>query len=197
NVGDQREVHEHGIFASHVISQLTDRLQERQTFDVADRSADLDDGHIHVLRNAADRTLDLVRDVGNHLDGFAEEFSLAFFFDHGLVNLPCGRVVVSRQAHIGEALVVSQVEVRLCAVVGDVDLSMLKRAHGSGVDIDIRIQFEEVDLESAGLQQAAYGSAGKPLAEGGQNSACDKYVLHVFPSVAARRATTDSGNKVK
>ncbi len=56
-----------------------------------------------------------------------------------------------------EALVVTQVEVGLAAVFGDVDLAVLKRAHRAGVDVDVRVELDEGDVEAAVLE------AGRPI----------------------------------
>ena len=55
----------------------------------------------------------------------------------------------------GEALVVAEVEVGLGAVVGDEDLAVLERAHRARVDVDVRVELQERDLEAAVLEQRA------------------------------------------
>ena len=42
---------------------------------------------------------------------------------------------------MGEPLVMAQVEVGFRAVVGDVNLAVLVRAHRPRVDVDVRIEF--------------------------------------------------------
>ena len=42
---------------------------------------------------------------------------------------------------VGEPLVMPQVQVGLRAVVRDVDLAVLVRAHGPRVDVDVRVEF--------------------------------------------------------
>ena len=80
------------IVAADVLPELPDRLEERQALDVADRAADLDEHDVHVAGAAADRVLDLVGDVRNHLDGAAEIVAAALLLDDALVNL-AGRPV--------------------------------------------------------------------------------------------------------
>ena len=45
------------------------------------------------------------------------------------------------ERRVREALVVAQVEIGLGAVVGDEDFAVLERAHGAGIDVQIRIEF--------------------------------------------------------
>ena len=49
----EREVDEERVLAADVVAELTDRLEERQRLDVADRAADFDDHHVGLRREAA------------------------------------------------------------------------------------------------------------------------------------------------
>ena len=77
-----------------------------------------------------------------HLHSLAEVFSLALFGNDSLVNLAGGDVVVARQSRIYESFVVSEVKVRLPAVVEHEDLAVLERGHGAGVDVDVRVDLD-------------------------------------------------------
>src|SRR6185312_3735703 len=63
------------------------------------------------------------------------------------------------------ALVVAEVEVGLAAVVGDEHLAVLERVHGSGVDVDVRVELLHRDPETPGLEEAPEGGCGAALAE--------------------------------
>ena len=75
------------------------------------------------------RVLDLVGDVRNDLHGPAEVVAAPLLLDDRQVDLAGRPVVVARRDRVGEPLVVAEVEVGLGAVVGDVDLAVLVRAH--------------------------------------------------------------------
>src|SRR5262245_23253582 len=81
--GHQRQMDEGGVVASDLIAHLADGFEEGKRFDVAHRAADLDDHHVHSVRNGLDRVLDLVRDVRDHLDGLAQVIAAALFLDYG------------------------------------------------------------------------------------------------------------------
>src|SRR6202044_3326278 len=66
---------------------------------------------------------------------------------------------------VGEALVVAEVEVGLGAVIGDEDLAVLERAHGAGIDVQVRVKLHEIDLDSAGFEQAADRCCREPFSE--------------------------------
>ena len=57
------------VLAALLEPELTDRLQKRETLDIADGTADLGDEHVDVVLRRADAVLDLVRDVRDDLHG--------------------------------------------------------------------------------------------------------------------------------
>ncbi len=159
--GMRRDVDEAGIVAAEVLAHLADGFEEREGFDVAYGAADFDDGYVGVGCDFAHGVFDLVGDVGDDLDGFAEVVAASFLGNDLFINTPGGEVVVSGEAGVGEALVVAEVEVGLGAVVGDEDFAVLEGRHGAGVDVEVGVKLHEVDAESAGLEQAADGGCGE------------------------------------
>ena len=49
----------------------------------------------------------------------------------------------------------AEVEIRLRAVLGHIDLAVLIRAHRSGIDVDVRVEFLRGDLQPARLEKSA------------------------------------------
>src|SRR5690606_14655831 len=137
-------------------------------------AADLDQGHVEALGGGVDAALDLVGDVRDHLHGGAEVVAAALLADHRLVDLAGGDRVPAGQADIDEPLVVAQVQVGLGAVVGDVDLAVLERAHRARVDVDVRIQLHHRHPESPGLQDRGQRGRGDALAKRGHHAAGDE-----------------------
>lgn len=86
--------------------------------------------------------------------------------------------MIARETHAQEALVVAEVEVGLAAIVEDVCLAVLEGAHGPGVDVQVRIDLDGGDAESATLEHPAHGGDGHALAEAGDDPAGDDDVLH-------------------
>jgi hypothetical protein len=151
----ERQVDVDDVVLADVLLELAHGLEERQALDVAHGAPDLHDHHVHVLGDAADRGLDLVRDVGNHLHGPPEVVPPALLFDHRPVHLARGDVVVAAHPRRGEALVVPEVEVRLAAVVGDVDLAVLIGAHRPGVHVDVRVHLLQGHTEAPAIRGAS------------------------------------------
>ena len=126
-VRHQRQVHEDGVLATHVRAELTNRFQEGERLDITDRAADLRDHHVVVRGEPADRALDLVGDVRDDLHGGTEVVAASFLRDHRLIDTPGGDVVRLGERLVDEALVVSEIQIGLGAVIGDENLSMLER----------------------------------------------------------------------
>ena len=100
-----------------VDGELTDRLEERSDFDIADRAADLGDDEVDVgrLGHQPDARLDLVGDVRHDLDGGPEVVAAALPADHRVVDAARGDVRRAARVRIGEALVMAEVKVRFSA----------------------------------------------------------------------------------
>ena len=179
NVRHQCHVDVHGVASAHFGDELADCLQERCALDVAHCAADLGDDHIGVglLAHPIDALLDLVGDVGDDLNGAAQIVAAALLVQNRPVYLTGGDVVVDGKTLINESLIVSQIQVSLCAVVGDKDLTVLVGAHGAGIHVDIGIKLLDGDLVATSLEQAAQRSGGDTLTQTGDNASGDKYIL--------------------
>ena len=180
----QRDVDEERVLTAKFLAHLADGFDERQGLDVADRAADFDDGHVDFLRHLLHGSLDFVGDVRDDLHGLAEVVAAALLGDDLLVDAAGGPVIVARQAGVGEAFVVAEVEVGFGAIVGDEDFAVLEGRHGARIDVQIRVELHEVDLEPAAFEQAADGSCRQSLAQRRHNSARHEDVLCRHPFLA-------------
>src|SRR4051794_20850938 len=188
----QRHVDEHAAVTALVDLELAQSLEERQRLDVADGAADLGDDELHVLRvsDELDAALDLVGDVRNHLDGVAQIVAAALAADDRVVDRAGGDVRAARGVHVGEALVVAQVEVGLGAVLGDEDLAVLERRHRARVDIDVRVELLERDLVTTGDEESADRCGGDSLPQRGDHPA--GYEDEARRRTAIRHATSQT-----
>src|SRR3954447_14332607 len=173
----QRQVDVERVVPSDVLPQLTNGLEIRLAPEVADRAADLDEDNVNPLRHGADRILDLVGDMRDHLHGPAEIFAPALLLDHRQIHLPGGPVVVPGRYLVGEPLVMSQVEVRLSPVVGDEHFAVLVRAHRARIDVDVGVEFLQRDLVAVTFEQRADRRGGESLAERRHDAAGNEDVL--------------------
>jgi len=67
-----------------------------------------------------------------------------------------------------------EVEVRLGAVLGDEHLAVLVRRHRPRIDVDVRVELLQLDVEPAGHQEATDRGGGDSLAERGHHPARDE-----------------------
>ena len=129
----------------------------------------------------AERGLDLIGDVRNHLHGLAQIIAAPFLGRDGFVDSAGGPVVFAGQLGVGEAFVVAKIEIRLGAVIGDVHFAVLVRAHGARIDVQIGIAFLESDSETTAFEQAANRRRCYALAQGGYNATGNKNILRPHP----------------
>ena len=165
------------VLEAHLGPHLPDGLQEGQGLDVTHGAADLGDNHVRRVSLAGDKediALNLVGDVGDDLDGRAQIFAPALPVDDGLVHPPGGHVGGLGQALVHKALVVAQIQVGLRAVVGDKDFAVLIGVHGSGVNVDVRVELLDGYPQSAALEQPAQRGSGDTLAQGRHHAAGDE-----------------------
>ena len=139
---DQCEVDEHAATPADIDGELADRLQERQRLDVPDGAADLGHHEVDVARlcDQGDALLDLICDVWHYLDGAPQVVAAALAADHSVIDPSGGDVGGAGGVGVGEALVVTEVEVGLGAVLGDKHLPMLVGRHRARVDVDIGVK---------------------------------------------------------
>jgi hypothetical protein len=148
------------VVAAEFDAELADGLEERQRLDVTDRAADLHHADVGIARAEHDAALDLVGDVRDDLHGRPEIVATTFLRDDALVDAARREIAVPTRGRAHEALVVAEVEIRLRAVVGDEHFAVLERAHGARVHVDVRIELDHGDLETAAFENGAQRSGG-------------------------------------
>ena len=155
----ERQVDEAGVVAAHAEGHLADGLDERQGLNVADRTADFNDGHVGLAVKGAggaalDELLNFVRDVRDHLNGLAEVFAATFLAKHALVDLTRREVVGLVHLRGDEAFVVTEVEVGFRPVFRHKNFTVLERRHRARVDVDIRIELDHGHLQTTRFQNS-------------------------------------------
>src|SRR5262245_60540735 len=131
DIGQPGHMDEEHVLAADFIAELPQGFKEWLRLDIADCPADLNDHHVcaSLFCDSRDSTLDLVCDVRDHLNRPTEEITAAFLANDFCINLSTCKVAGTAQADVNESFVVTQIEVRFCAVIQNVNLSMLVWAH--------------------------------------------------------------------
>lgn len=164
-IGNKGKVDEYRVLASELLGELPYCLKEGKGLDVAYGAADLDDGDVMTGAALLDVLLDAVGDVRNDLDGCAKIVAVALAPQNLGVNLAGGVVVVAGHPGADEALVVSEVEVSLSAVLSYEYLTVLNRAHGARIYVYIRIKLKDCDVKPAGLEKSSERACSYTLAK--------------------------------
>jgi hypothetical protein len=87
--------------------------------------------------------------VRDDLHGAAQVIAAPLPANYAFVDLARREVVALAHPHIDEALVMTQIEIGLRAVLGDKNLAVLERAHRSRIDVDVGIELEIGDADAA------------------------------------------------
>ena len=154
------QMHIQGVAAPQLAAHLADGFQKRQRFDIAHGTADFYNGHIVSGRAFVDFAFDFVGNMRNHLHGAAQVVAAAFFGNHLLIHLAGTETITAQHGGIDKTLVVAEVEVGFRAVFGYKHFSVLKRAHGAGIDVDIGIELEHGDIQAARFENGSNRSGG-------------------------------------
>lgn len=188
----ERDVNLEEVVLSCSASKLAHGLNKWCRLNIADGSSKLDNadvwslvGVVHWdLGDALDPVLDRVGQVWHDLDGAAEVVAATLLLDDVLVDLASCDVVLAREGDVEVALVVTEIEVDLSAVIENEDFTVpdvllvpillnvtntaacaewcceeysLSWSHGSGIDVHVWIDLDASDLQSDSLEQQTSG----------------------------------------
>ena len=189
----QRHMNKEAVFGADLKRDLAHRLNKRLRLYIAYRSADFGYNNVRTGLSAysVNKILYLVCYMRYDLNGGAEIFSPALLIEHLPVDLAGGKVGILVQILVYKTLVMSEVKVGFGAVLGDVNLSVLIRAHGARVNIYIRVELLRRHLKPAAFKKPAERRRGYSLAETRNNASGNKYIfshysLLRFNNAAAR-----------
>src|SRR6185436_620528 len=116
----------------------------------------------------------------------------AFLIENGLINLAAGEIVDASQIRVGKAFVMAEVEIGLCAVIEDINLAVLIRAHRARIDVKVGIEFLESDFEAAILEQRPERGGGESFAQRADHAAGYKNILHFLSrKIRSTRCTSE------
>ena len=179
DIGNERHVDVADVLGAGLLAILTNGLDKRLRLDVTDGAAQLSDDHVGagLLLNTTELILNGVRDVRNHLHGAAQKVTATFAGDQTLIDGTSRKVGIAGQVLVNKALVVAQVQIGLVAVLGHKDLAMLERAHGTGVDVQIRVGLLHRYFVATRLEQTAQRGRGNTLAQGRNHATGYEHML--------------------
>ena len=145
NIGHQRQVHKQRLVMPKFDTELTNRLQKWQGFDITHGTTDLNQNDIRIVGAAHHGFLDLVRDMRNNLHGSPEVIATALLGDNFFVDTTSRVVTRATALNRGKTLIMTEVKIGFSTIIGDIHFAMLERAHGSWIYIDVGVQFDHID----------------------------------------------------
>src|SRR5207237_5743521 len=117
------------ILAARVSRKFAKGVEKRQAFDIANRTADLDDAKVVALGGQKYTPLDFVVNVRNHLDGCAKVVAPPLLLNDGVVDLTGSAVIKTAGGVLNEPLVMAQVQIGFGTIVRNEHFTMLERRH--------------------------------------------------------------------
>jgi len=149
DIRHQRQMHIDDPIVPELDAHLSDRLQKRQRFDVTYRTTDFNQTDIGIASTFLDTFLDFISDVRDDLYSRTEVVAPPFLGNDALVNPASREIAVPSGSCADESLVVAEIEIRLGAVFSYEYLAVLERAHRARVDVEVGIQLDHADRQSA------------------------------------------------
>ena len=167
-------MHGQGKFAAKIVAQLANGFDERQRFDVTDRSANFAQNEIKALGIRLGEFLDSIRYMRDDLNRRAEIIPATFLLNDRLIDAPRRYVVGLPRGNARKAFIMSKVEVGFRPVIGHIDFAMLIRRHRARINIEIRIELPDSNAISARLQKGSKRCCHKTFAKRGDHATGDK-----------------------
>ena len=177
-IRDKRQVDVNAVFLPDFEPELTNRFEEREAFDVADRSADFRNDDVDVVPGQArDAGFQFVRNVRDDLHRLAAILAAFFLFANALVNFAGRPAAVLRKRAVREAFVVPEVEVGFAPVVEDVRFAVFLRTQEPREDVQIRVELLHTNRKTATFKKHPDRGARQAFPERANDAAGDENVL--------------------
>ena len=77
----------------------------------------------------------------DNLNGTPMVITAAFFLQYGPVDLTGGHIGILIQIFINKTFIVTEIQIGFCSVIRYENFTVLDRIHGTGINIDIRVEF--------------------------------------------------------
>jgi len=104
-------MHKDALPAWFVVAELADGLEKRQPFDVAHGAANFAEHEINLVFTHGKEILDLVGDMRDDLNGFAQIIAAPFLFQDVGIDATRGHGIRFAGRHAGEAFVMAQIQI--------------------------------------------------------------------------------------
>ena len=136
-----------------LFTELANCLHKWLRLDISDSAAKLGNDHVGIgnLFNTCKTGFNGIGHMRNDLYRTAQKIPGAFALNKRLINQARSEIRLTREVLVNKALVMAKIQIGFFAVLRYKYFSMLKRTHGTRVNIEIRIGFLHHDLISTSL----------------------------------------------
>ena len=185
NIRHQGNMDVEHIVPAYFLLHLADSLHKWQGLDITYSTTDFGNNHIGTITSSyiIDTLLDFIGNMRNNLYSLAQIIATALLVENIPVYLAGGDIGALGQVDVDETLIVAQIQIGFCTIIGNKNLAVLIWAHGAWVNIDIWIKLLNSNLDTTILQQTSQGSSSNALAQrrnytaGNENILCHVYLL--------------------
>lgn len=153
HVQERRNMDIKCAFVSISVPELSDRFDKVHSFDITDRATDLDYEDIDVCCELLKCIYDLVGDMRDDLDVFAQIITATLLGDHTREDLTACDAMLRAQRCPQKPLIMPKVHICLTAICGHKYLAMLIGRHRSCIDLEIRIHLDAGDTLAGLLEE--------------------------------------------
>ncbi len=153
---------------------------------LADRPTNLDEGKVglRVLCSPLDTTDDLLRHVRHRLNTPAAVAKIPLTVNHGPINASSGHIVDPGDLRIKKTFVGANVLICFITIVGHKNLPMFNGIHGTGINIDVGIDLQRRNFETAALENLSDRRSCRPLPHAAHDAANDENEFaHSAPTI--------------
>jgi hypothetical protein len=137
--------------------QNAGRFNEHDVLIVADGAADFDDGNFRFIdaRTLFETVHDLIADMGDGFDAFALVTEIALALYDGLIDHAGRHIIVMSQVPVEKALVIAHILIGFEAGVEHKHFPMFRRVHRARINIQIWIDFGQINDETLRLKKGS------------------------------------------
>ena len=111
-----------------------------------------------VASTGVNPALNFVSNMGDDLNRTTQIVATALTTQNRLVNLAAGEVIILGHFGTQETFIVTKIQISLGSVLGNIDLTMLIRTHGSRINIEIGVELKNGDTQTSGLEHSTQRS---------------------------------------
>jgi len=141
------------IFSPYLKHNLSHSFYKRETLDITNSTTDFSNNNIIFpgFAQSFHSIFNFISDMRYHLNCCTEEITSSLFCNYIKIDLSGSCIIGSGHIFVKESFIMSEIEIGFSSVIGNVNFTVLKWIHRSGIDINIWIKFLNCNRVAAKL----------------------------------------------